>query len=41
MEDIVKMYLREIGWIVDWMFLVQNRDQWRALAKTIMNFRVL
>jgi hypothetical protein len=34
----IRMYLREIGCeIVDWMHLVQNRDQWRALVKTVMN----
>jgi hypothetical protein len=34
------MDLREIGWGgVDWIDLVPNRDQWRALANTIMNLR--
>jgi hypothetical protein len=41
MEDTVKMYLREIEWIVDWIDLAQYRDQWRALLETIMNSRVL
>jgi hypothetical protein len=35
------MDLREIGWDgMDWIKLVQDRDQWRALAKTLMNLRV-
>jgi hypothetical protein len=39
---IIKMDLREIGWgSMDWIDLVQDRDQWRALVNTVMNFRVL
>jgi hypothetical protein len=37
----IKMDLREIGWSgVDWIDVTQDRDQWRALVKTVMNFRV-
>jgi hypothetical protein len=36
-----KTGLREIGWGgVDWIDLVQDRDQWRALVNTVMNLRV-
>jgi hypothetical protein len=39
--DNIKMYLREIGWgSMDWIDLVQDRDQWRALINTVMNFLV-
>jgi hypothetical protein len=39
--DNIKRDLREIGWDgMDWIDLVQGRDQWRAIANTIMNFRV-
>jgi hypothetical protein len=32
------MDLREIGW--DWIDLAQDRDQWRALVRAVMNLRV-
>jgi hypothetical protein len=39
-EDDIRMYLRENEWEgVDWMHLAQDRDQWRALEKTNLNFR--
>ena len=40
-EDNIKMDLEEMGrGCGDWMGLVQNRDKWRALVSTVMNFRV-
>jgi hypothetical protein len=40
-EDIIRMDLREI-WqkIVDWIHLAQDKDQWRAVINTELNFRV-
>jgi hypothetical protein len=39
--DNIEMNLREIGsGGTDWLDLAQNRDRWRALVNTIMNFRV-
>jgi hypothetical protein len=39
--DNIKMDLKAIGWDGgDWIDLAQDRDQWRALVKTVMNLRV-
>jgi hypothetical protein len=39
--DNIKMDLREIGWVgMDWIVLAKDRDQWRALVNTAMNFWV-
>jgi hypothetical protein len=39
--DNIKIDLREIGWDGgDWIALAQDRDQWRALVRAVMNLRV-
>jgi hypothetical protein len=39
--DNIKIELREIGWGgMDWIDLAQDRDQWRAVVDTVMNFWV-
>jgi hypothetical protein len=40
-EDNIKMDLQEVGQgCGDWMEVAQDRDRWRALVSTVMNFRV-
>ena len=40
-EDTIKMDLQEVGrGCGDWMELAQDRERWRALVSTVMNFRV-
>jgi hypothetical protein len=37
----IKMDPRETGWDgIDWNHLAQDRDQWTALVKTVMNLGV-
>jgi hypothetical protein len=39
--DNIKIDLRDTGWDgMDWIDLAQDRDQYRALVNTVMNFHV-
>ena len=41
LEDNIKMDLQEVGGSCgDWMELAQDRERWRTLVSTVMNFRV-
>ena len=40
-EDNMKRDLQEVGGSCgDWMELAQDRERWRGLVSTVMNFRV-
>ena len=40
-EDNIQMDLQEVGGgCGDWMELAQDRERWRALVSTVMNFRI-
>ena len=40
-EDNIKMDLQEVERVCgDWMELAQDRDRWRVLVSTVMNFGV-
>jgi hypothetical protein len=34
------MDLKNVGWGMDWIELVQDRDRWRDLVNAVMNLRV-
>jgi hypothetical protein len=41
-EDGIRMDLREICWRgVEWFYLAQDRDRWRAVVNAVMNLRLL
>jgi len=41
-EDNIRMDLKSIGREgVDWVYLAEDRDQWRAVVNTVMRLRVL
>ena len=40
-DDNIKMDIQEVGWgDMDWIYMAQDRDRWRALVNAAMNLRV-
>ena len=40
-EDNIRMDLREVGFDPgEWVDLTENKDQWRAYVRAVMNLRV-
>jgi hypothetical protein len=40
-EDDVRIDRKEIEWeVVDWIYLTQDREQWRAVVSMAMDLRV-
>jgi hypothetical protein len=40
-EDNIKMNLKKKGWVgMYWIFVAQDRDQWKTLVSTVMNIWV-
>jgi hypothetical protein len=39
--DNIRMDLGEVGWVdVDWIGLAKDRNGWRAVVNSVLNFRV-
>jgi hypothetical protein len=38
-EDNIKMDLQEVGWGMDWIYVVQDRDRCRALVNVLLNLQ--
>jgi hypothetical protein len=39
-EDNIKMGLRNVGWDINWIDLVQDRGRWKAVVNAVMDLLV-
>jgi hypothetical protein len=39
-EDNIKMDLQAVGWGMDWIELVQDREGWRSVVNAVLNLGV-
>ena len=41
LEGKIETGLKEMSWVdVNWIYLAEDRNKWRAVVKTVMNVRV-
>jgi hypothetical protein len=39
-EDNIKIDIQRMGWSMDWIELVQDRDRWQERVNAVMNLRI-
>ena len=40
-QDNIQVDLQDVGWAdIDWIYMGENRDRWRALVSVVMKLRI-